>query len=504
MTEAPRLSVVVPTRNEADNVDELCSRLLAALQGIEIEICFVDDSDDATPARLAALARADPRLQVVARTGAQRQGGLSTAVADGLRLCRGRFVCVMDSDLQHPPELIPELLERAEAGADLVIASRYITGGSRSGLGSGTRRAVSRGAAGVARLLFSEARLSTDPLSGFFLCRRALIDGIEFRPVGFKILLELLVCVPGLRVAEVPLDFQPRAAGASKASLRQGLLFAGHLRSLFFDVQGSARTWKFGLVGLSGLAVFLPLLALLSGPGHLAPLLAFLPAFALSLLWNTAANRVWTFADLRHRSDDGFGRYLQRALGSGLVMIAADAALLAAGLPVVLAGLCAAAVAMTCNGLLNQRMTRRRAAGWTPALPDTPLHGRVESLAAQLGADRAYLVPPDAHPGGLPAGLVARAAAQRRPALFTEAASHRPQRRSNIDATSILLIPLVSEARVVAVLVCERTSRRGFAPEALDEATRAAAQLVPLLEATAGPRATEGRPAAAARPGQPA
>ena len=125
------------------------------------------------------------------------------------------------------------------------------------------------------RSLFTEARRSTDPLSGFFLCRRALVDGIEFRPVGFKILLELLVLLPReVRVEDVPLQFMRRERGSSKASARQGLLYLRHLRSLFLDVKGSARRWKFGLVGLSGVAVFLPLLALLSDVAHLPSLLA--------------------------------------------------------------------------------------------------------------------------------------------------------------------------------------------------------------------------------------
>ena len=177
----------------------------------------------------------------------------------GIHRTSGEFVCVMDADLQHAPEEIPGMLAAAREGADLVVASRYVRGGTRRGLEGAARHLVSRAAGAVARLLFSEARASTDPLSGFFLCRRRVIDGIEFRPVGFKILLELLVCVPGLRVLDVPLDFAARARGTSKAGVGQGLLFLGHIRSLVFEVQGSARPWKFGLVGLSGLAILLPL-----------------------------------------------------------------------------------------------------------------------------------------------------------------------------------------------------------------------------------------------------
>src|SRR5579864_3964941 len=271
---APRLSVVVPTRNEAANLEPLWNRLAAALRGVAYELCFVDDSDDDTAERIAAMEQAHPEVRLLARRGLDRAGGLSTAVVAGLRMARGEFVCVMDADLQHPPELIPRLLDQAAAGADLVVASRYVAGGSSAGLDGWIRRAVSRGASLVAQVLFREARLTTDPLSGFFLCRRTLIDGIEFRPVGFKILLELLVCVPGLGVVDVAVTQQRRAHGSSKAEMRQGLLYLGHLRSLFLDVPGSARRWKFALVGLSGVAVFVPVLWALSGPGGVRPLLA--------------------------------------------------------------------------------------------------------------------------------------------------------------------------------------------------------------------------------------
>ena len=190
---APVVSLVIPTRNEANNVQPLVNRVTAALGATPVEICFVDDSDDNTGDLLLDLAQSNPSIRALLRQGADRKGGLSTAVVAGLHMARGQYVCVMDADLQHPPELIPVLLAEAERGADLVVASRYAPGGSHEGLGTPVRRLVSREATVVARVLFKEARQSSDPLSGYFLCRRSLIDGIEFRPVGFKILLELLV-----------------------------------------------------------------------------------------------------------------------------------------------------------------------------------------------------------------------------------------------------------------------------------------------------------------------
>ena len=118
------VSLVVPTRNEAGNVEPLVDRVTAALGATPFEICFVDDSDDATGDVLLDLAQANPRIRALVRHGPDRKGGLSTAVVAGLRMARGLYVCVMDADLQHPPELIPTLLGEAEGGAALVVASR--------------------------------------------------------------------------------------------------------------------------------------------------------------------------------------------------------------------------------------------------------------------------------------------------------------------------------------------------------------------------------------------
>jgi dolichol-phosphate mannosyltransferase len=481
--QTPLVSVVVPTRNEAGNVAPLWERLSAALGSSPFEVCFVDDSDDETGRLLLELEQRTPAARSLLRQGTDRQGGLSTAVVAGLHMARGRYVCVMDADLQHPPETIPLLLAEAEKGADLVVASRYSPGGSRNGLGGGVRRLVSRAATVVARLLFNEARLSADPLSGFFLCRRSLIDGIEFRPVGFKILLEFLVCVPGLRVVDVPVAQGIRGSGESKATLRQGVLYLGHLRSLFVDVPGSARFWKFGLVGLSGLAVFLPLLFAFSGPAGLNPLIAFVPAYALSAAWNSVLNWRWTFADQR-RGGAGQRHYHEGALLSGALMFAAFAGLLQAHPPVAVAGLGAALVAMLLNGVLNRALVHRGPSPWTRVAFDQGVQASLSRLADQVGADRAYVLPARSDvASGLPPGLLAHVIAHRRPTLLTEAASYRAQRRTNIESASRLVLPVVQGDQVVAVVVCERYAPKGFDASALETATAAVADLVPTLSA---------------------
>lgn len=482
MAPSPLLSVVVPTRNEEANVHALLCRLRAVVAELDHEVIVVDDSDDRTEQLLTAEAAAWQSLTVVHRDGPDRQGGLSTAVLTGLRSARGEFVCVMDADLQHPPEEIPAMLAAAQAGKDVVVASRYTPGGSRAGLGGTGRRLVSRGATATARLMFSEARASSDPLSGFFLCRRGVIDGVEFRPVGFKILLELLVCAPGLAVHDLPLGFAARAGGASKANLRQGLLFLQHIRSLFFDVQGSARPWKFGLVGLSGLALLLPLVVLLTGVLGVAPLVGFFPAYLPCLAWNTVLNRRWTFADQRLGMGAGATGYLERAGVSGAAMFASYAGLLMLGVGPVPAALGGALVAMIVNAAANRAAVHRRPLLWAEVVTRQGVQAALGRVASQVGADRAYILPPSGiNPAALPAGSVERVVTTRRAAVFIESATHRTQRRSNIAMGSTMLAPIVDGAAVQGVLVCERISSHSFDPAQLEATMAAASALAALI-----------------------
>src|SRR5438105_2380620 len=132
------VSLIIPTRNEAGNVSELLVRLGRLPAGVLGEVIFVDDSDDDTPAAIAYLAGSvDFDVAVVHREPGMRTGGLSSAVVEGFRRARGRWLAVMDADLQHPPEVLADLFATGEsAGADIVCATRNATGGGRDGLGA--------------------------------------------------------------------------------------------------------------------------------------------------------------------------------------------------------------------------------------------------------------------------------------------------------------------------------------------------------------------------------
>jgi dolichol-phosphate mannosyltransferase len=232
-----QLSIVVPTYNEAPNIAELVRRVTAAVQsrgGLDAEIIFVDDSTDATPDVIREVA-ASASLPVRLIHRDRPVGGLGGAVMEGFAAAETDACLVMDADLQHPPEEIPELWHRYSRGdVDLVIASRYAGGGTAGGLADRTRVMVSKGSTAVTRAMFP-IRLKdvTDPMTGFFLIDRRTIDSEQMRPRGFKILLEILARRP-MRVAEIPFDFADRHAGESKASVRQGLHFLTQLTALRF------------------------------------------------------------------------------------------------------------------------------------------------------------------------------------------------------------------------------------------------------------------------------
>lgn len=233
---SPVLSVIVPTRNESENVGPLLNRMAAAIDE-PAEILFVDDSDDATGYRVRRLAElgqwGNLAIRLVHRPLGLRGGGLGGAVAEGLRRARGEWVCVMDGDLQHPPEVVAELLAAAVLqDVDVVVATRCGEDASFGALSS-TRRRVSRGCATACRTaLRGKLDGISDPMSGFFLVRRDKVDPDRLRPEGFKILVEILGRHPGLTIGEVGYKFSARYAGVSKASLREAGRLAAQVRRL--------------------------------------------------------------------------------------------------------------------------------------------------------------------------------------------------------------------------------------------------------------------------------
>jgi dolichol-phosphate mannosyltransferase len=233
------VSLVIPTFNERENIEPLVAELERALAGTMWEAIFVDDSTDGTEHVIAERGAGDARLRVVHR--AANVGGLAGAVVEGLGHARGTYICVLDADLQHPPGRIPVLLAEAQrTQADVVIASRYVAGGSNGGLNGPMRQVYSVGLRWLSLAAFPR-RLAgiTDPLGGYFLLKSSVLTGAQLRPVGYKILLEILVRCRWSIVSEVPYEFQPRQHGDSKADFRQGLRFLEHVCRLVWECSPS-------------------------------------------------------------------------------------------------------------------------------------------------------------------------------------------------------------------------------------------------------------------------
>lgn len=283
----PKLTVVVPTFNEAENVAELTGCLAAAIpDDLPFEIIFVDDSNDETPAIISELVSTSLiSIAIVHRN--TPVGGLGGAVVEGLRMARAEWAVVMDADLQHPPDSVPALLRAGrESEADLVVASRYAEDGGSGGLANGYREFVSRGSTVLARAMFPRTlRLVSDPMSGFFAIRLAAFDLDRLRPQGFKILLELIVRIRPKNTVEVPYRFRERFRGKSKCSLREGVRFLRQLAALRLGDSGAVRTLAFGCVGLTGIIPNLSLLWILTSAGiHYAVATVF--ATQVAIVWN--------------------------------------------------------------------------------------------------------------------------------------------------------------------------------------------------------------------------
>jgi dolichol-phosphate mannosyltransferase len=226
------VSVIIPTLNEAENLPLLLPQIAEALAGRAYEVIVVDDgSRDATPQVCAELAQQFP-LQLIVRP--TPKDGLSGAILQGMSRAKGEYFVVMDADLQHPAERIPDLLAPlapAEATADFAIGSRYVAGGSTAeawGLG---RKINSWAATQLARPFAGKVQ---DPMSGFFALRReTYASGQRLTPLGYKIGLELMCKCRVQNVAEIPIHFGLRHRGHSKLSLKQQLKYLEHLSRLY-------------------------------------------------------------------------------------------------------------------------------------------------------------------------------------------------------------------------------------------------------------------------------
>lgn len=266
LVPARQLCVVVPTFNERDNVPRLLAKLDAALGGIAWEVIFVDDnSPDETWDVVRGLSQSDPRVRCLRRIGRR---GLSGACIEGILASSAPFVAVMDADLQHDETQLPKMFGLLQSGeAELVVGSRYVSGGSAESFDS-TRLGGSLFATKIAKkLLHIEI---ADPMSGFFMIRRDRFEQLapSLSVQGFKILLDIVATAGGnLRVTEVPYSFGSRLHGESKLDSMVVLDFLGLVLAKLTNDLVSLRFLLFALVGALGLAVHLAALYATLGAG---------------------------------------------------------------------------------------------------------------------------------------------------------------------------------------------------------------------------------------------
>src|SRR5215204_1431563 len=481
------LTLVIPTRNEAGNVPVLVRELRESLSGVNYRVVFVDDSTDETPEVIRNLGEEDESVTLIHRTDAERGGGLSTAVTTGIEAFAWMsvYTCVMDADLQHPPEKVREMLELARSSdADAVVASRYARGGSYSGLPGPLRRGVSVGSKYLAQVVFKEARKTSDPMTGFFLVRNGAISDIQFRPMGFKILLEILVCAPELKVIEVPLTFQARNAGVSKATFRQGLEYLAHIISLFWYVPSAGRFWKFAMVGASGVLVNMATLVILAEYFDAHKVIAWMFAVGVSILSNFLLNNAFTWRDVRHSSRIHF---LLRGALAYPVAIMGIGANFAVWYPLVkyvsdafpyyaLFNLLGIVAGTSVNFILSSRLVFR------PSIPqnldpDAPPKQIAEAIRRELKADRAGLIRvPDLTPLGerSPQDLDASdrsvidlVVKTSHPTLTVTGPRRLPQARTNARWTNSLAVPILDDDLVLGVIYATRRSTEPFTEEDL-------------------------------------
>lgn len=297
--------MVIPTFNEAENIQPLLLQLssqLDAVLGDRYELIVVDDdSPDRTWALAEQLADKLPMLTVIRR---QSDRGLATAVVHGWRQAQGEVLGVIDGDLQHPPETLTALIQTMQTGADLAVASRNVSGGGVSDW-SVWRRFGSRGAQLLGLLILPEVLGQvSDPMSGYFMVRRAAVNLDRLRPKGYKILLEVIAKGQLRQIQEVGFIFRERSQGASKVTSREYWHYLQHLLSLRLQRWESARFLKFIGAGSIGVVVDSFVLYFLHDPSQLGwPLLIskFIAA-EVAILNNFVINEMWTFGDLARGS----------------------------------------------------------------------------------------------------------------------------------------------------------------------------------------------------------
>ncbi|KAF6245187.1 glycosyltransferase family 2 protein [Nitrosopumilus sp. b2] len=308
MTEN-QVSVIIPTFNESENICNVLDLIKEHLPRINLEAIVVDDnSPDGTGKIVEDYVKIkgneEYSVSVIHR---KTKSGLSSAILDGLKKSNGDTIVVMDSDLSHPPQIIPKMLETLrKTQCDIVVASRYVAGGAIQGWPF-KRKLMSKIATKIAKKGLGIN--SDDPMSGFFVFRKKITEGLKFDAIGYKMLLELLVKANGVKVEEVPYTFTDRKKGSSKLDTSTIIDYCKSVWKLYrygrqvrktekrVSVRFLSKAARFFTVGASGLGVNYLASLLFSSSLDMWYLHATILGIVFSITSNFVLNKYWTFED---------------------------------------------------------------------------------------------------------------------------------------------------------------------------------------------------------------
>ena len=319
-----QVSIIMPTYNESENIIQVLKSIGEHLsEDIATEALVVDDNSPDGTGKIVEDYINDTQngtgyaIEVIHR---KSKSGLSSAILDGIQHSTGETVVIMDSDFSHPPKIIPQLIEEIKTSkCDIVIASRFVTGGAINGW-STKRKLISKTAKGIAKAGLGVNE--SDPMSGFFAFKRKILEGIKFDAIGYKMLLEILVKTKGAKVKEIPYTFTDRTRGSSKLDSSTMLDYVKSVWKLYryghtakvSDTRTSVRfiskAGRFYTVGASGLLVnYIISLLFADAIIDFWYIHATIIGIAVSMSSNFILNKIWTFEDRNFEAKKTLAQY---------------------------------------------------------------------------------------------------------------------------------------------------------------------------------------------------
>ena len=305
------VSIILPTYNESKNIRGMLDYIQKSIpSGLNVETIVVDDNSPDNTAKIAEdyfssiREKTTHTINVIKR---KAKDGLSSAILNGIQNASGQTIIVMDSDFSHPPQIIPKLIETLkQPRCDIVIASRYVHGGSIQGWPL-KRKLMSKVATSIAKIGLGIE--TSDPMSGFFAFKKNIIDGLKFDAIGYKMLLEILVKTKGAKIQEVPYTFTDRREGSSKLGADTIFDYCKSVWRLYkygrtvqkeekrTSVRFLSKAARFFTVGASGLGVNYLASMLFASNADFWYIHATMIGIALSITSNFVLNKYWTFED---------------------------------------------------------------------------------------------------------------------------------------------------------------------------------------------------------------